>query len=166
MTYFTSSSISSGPEIQITMSNRQRLSQLLEYHAPIRSWRAVEFLVRELMRAAIVADEDVSADVVTMRSRVSFRDDDTATSETVTLAYPGELHLYEDALSVLTPLGAALLGLSKGQSISYPKPQGGMRTITVTEIPHQPEAAQNVPLSRGRVAKLNAGPPKHTHGRK
>jgi regulator of nucleoside diphosphate kinase len=150
MTYLTSSIIDSWPDIQITMSNRQRLSQLLEDHAPIRSWRAVEFLIRELMRAVVVTDEEVPADVVTMRSRISFRDDDSPTSETVTLAYPGELHLHEDALSVLTPLGAALLGLSKGQSISYPKPQGGMRTITVTEILHQPEAAQKLPLSRRR----------------
>jgi regulator of nucleoside diphosphate kinase len=89
MTYLTSSTIDSGPEIQITISNRLRLSQLLADHGPIRSWRAVEFLVRELMRAAIVADEKVSRDVVTMRSRVSFQDDDTATSEIVTLAYPG-----------------------------------------------------------------------------
>ena len=150
MTFLTSSTIDSWPDIQITMGNRQRLSQLLEDHAPIRSWRAVEFLIRELMRAVVVTDEEVPADVVTMRSRVSFRDDDKATSETVTLAYPGELHLYEDALSVLTPLGAALLGLSAGQSISYPKPQGGLRTIIVTKVLHQPEAAQKAPLPRRR----------------
>ncbi len=136
------SRIGSEPKIQITRSNRQRLGQVLADHAPIRSWRAVEFLVRELMRAAVVDDNAVPDDVVTMRSRVSFWVDDNATSETVTLAYPGEAHRYEDALSVLTPLGAALLGLSKGQAISYPKPQGGMRTVTVAEILYQPETAR------------------------
>jgi regulator of nucleoside diphosphate kinase len=138
------SRIGSEPKIQITLSNRQQLGQVLADHAPIRSWRAVEFLVRELMRAAVVDDNAVPDDVVTMRSRVSFRIGDNATSETVTLAYPGEAHLYEDALSVLTPLGAALLGLSEGQAISYPKPQGGMKTVTVAEILYQPETARRM----------------------
>lgn len=131
------------PEIQITRANRQRLNQILADHAPIRSWRAVEFLVGELTRAAIVDDDVTPADVVTMRSRVSFREEGGEATEMVTLTYPGESGLYEDAMSVLTPLGAALLGLSEGQSISYPRPDGGMRTITVVEIRYQPEAARH-----------------------
>lgn len=131
------------PEIQITRANRQRLNQILADHAPIRSWRAVEFLVRELTRAAIIDDDITPADVVTMRSRVGFREEGSAATEMVTLAYPGESGLYEDAMSVLTPLGAALLGLSEGQSISYPRPDGGVRTITVVEIRYQPEAARH-----------------------
>ena len=131
------------PEIQITRANRQRLNQILADHAPIRSWRAVEFLVRELTRAAIVDDDITPADVVTMRSRVRFREEGSEATEMVTLAYPGESGLYEDAMSVLTPLGAALLGLSEGQSISYPRPDGRMRTITVVEIRYQPEAARH-----------------------
>jgi regulator of nucleoside diphosphate kinase len=131
------------PEIQITRANRQLLNQILADHAPIRSWRAVEFLVRELTRATIVDDDIAPADVVTMRSRVSFREEGGSAAEMVTLTYPGESGLYEDAMSVLTPLGAALLGLSKGQSISDPKPDGGMRTITIIEIRYQPEAARH-----------------------
>jgi regulator of nucleoside diphosphate kinase len=103
----------------------------------------VEFLVKELTRAIIVDDEAAPGDVVTMRSRVSFREEGSEATEVVTLAYPGELGLYEDAMSVLTPLGAALLGLSEGQSISYPRPSGGVRTITIVEIHYQPEAARH-----------------------
>jgi regulator of nucleoside diphosphate kinase len=152
MTCLTSR-IGSEPDIQITLGNRERLGQVLADHAPIRSWRAVEFLVRELMRASVVSDDEIASDVVTMRSRVTFRSCDGA-SETVTLVYPGESHLYEDALSVLTPLGAALLGLSKGQAISFPKPQGGMRTITVLDVASQPEAARRSTLSAGSRGKV------------
>jgi regulator of nucleoside diphosphate kinase len=131
------------PKIQITKGNRQLLDRLLADHAPIRSWRAVEFLVRELTRATIVDDDLAPNDVVTMRSRVSFRERGSEATEMVTLTYPGESGMYDDAMSVLTPLGAALLGLSKGQSISYPKPGGGVRTVTIVEVHYQPEAALN-----------------------
>jgi regulator of nucleoside diphosphate kinase len=144
----------SEPEIQITMNNRERLDQLLSDHAPIRSWRAVEFLVRELMRASVVSDDEIASDVVTMGSRVTFREGHGA-PDTVTLVYPGESHLYEDSLSVLTPLGAALLGLSKGQAISFPKPQGGMRTVTILEVANQPEAARR--LTSSAVTRSEAG---------
>jgi regulator of nucleoside diphosphate kinase len=130
------------PEIRITRGNRQQLDRLLADHAPIRSWRAVEFLVRELLRATTVDDETVPRDIVTMRSRVSFRDEDRGAIETVTLTYPGESGMYDDAMSVLTPVGAALLGLSQGQSISYPRPGGGVRTITLVKIHYQPEAVR------------------------
>ena len=140
MSYSASTIIESAPEIQITRGNRQQLDQLLADHAPVRSWRAVEFLVRELMRAEVVDDAEAPDDVVTMRSRVSFREEGCETVETVTLVYPGESAMYDDAISVLTPLGAALLGLSEGQSISYPRPHGGMKTITVITLLYQPEA--------------------------
>jgi regulator of nucleoside diphosphate kinase len=149
MNYSASTVIASTPEIQITKSNRQQLGQLLADHAPIRSWRAVEFLVRELMRAAVVDDVSAPDDVVTMRSRVSFQEEGCETIEIVTLTYPGESDMYEDAMSVLTPLGAALLGLSEGQSISYPRPHGGTKTITVITVLDQPEAARQFkPTSR------------------
>lgn len=145
MTSLMSSAVTSEPEIHITASNRRRLSQLLADHAPVRSWRAVEFLVRELLRADVIDDAETPPDVVTMGSRVSFQEAGRATTEVATLVYPGESDLSDDAVSVLTPLGAALLGLSVGQAISYPLPQGGMKTIAVTAILRQPESAHRVP---------------------
>jgi hypothetical protein len=61
----------------------------------------------------------------------------------VTLVYPGERHLFDDGLSVVTPVGAALIGLAEGQSLSYPMPDGAARTITVEKILYQPEAARS-----------------------
>lgn len=134
--------INSAPEIKVTKENLARFDTLLENHAPIRFWRAVEFLVRELTRAAVVDDDNTPGNVVTMRSRVKFCEEENETPAVVTLVYPGESHLHEDAISVLTPLGAALIGLSEGQSISYPRPDGTLKTITVIEVLYQPEAAR------------------------
>jgi regulator of nucleoside diphosphate kinase len=137
-----SASTTNAPRILITKSDRQQLDQLLSDHAPIRSWRAVELLVRELLRANIVEDDLIPDNVVTMRSQVSFREDGNERIKTVTLAYPGESSMYDDAASVVTLVGASLLGLSEGQSISYPRPNAGMGTITVVKVIYQPEAAR------------------------
>ncbi len=131
---------SDAPEILITKWDRQRLSQILSDHAAARPWSAVEFLVRELLRARVVDDDAAPDDLVTMRSRLDFREDGSEAARTGTLVYPGESSLYEDAICVLTPLGAALLGVSAGQSI--PDPRSGEGRITVAKVLYQPEASR------------------------
>ncbi len=130
------------PDITITKWDLGRLDSMIGIHAPIRSWRAVEFLVRELMRANIVGESQIPASLVTMRSRVEYRDEASGTNKVVTLVYPGESDLYDDGLSILTPVAATLLGLSEGQSMSYPAPDGTLETITVVKVLYQPEASR------------------------
>lgn len=127
------------PDIIVTKWDLGRLQHLLSFHATTWSWRAVEFLVRELMRAQVVDEKEVPGDIVTMRSRIVFREDDSEIEQVVTLAYPSDRDFYDDALSVLTPVGAALIGLSEGQSITYPAPDGRRKTLTVLKIVSQPE---------------------------
>lgn len=127
------------PEIKITSWDLGRLQHVLSFHATKWSWRAVEFLVRKLMRAHIVNDNDVPDDTVTMRSRLMFREDNCGVDQVVTLTYPGDREFYDDALSVLTPVGAALIGLSEGQSVTFPAPDGRHTTLTVLKILSQPE---------------------------
>lgn len=129
------------PAIRVTKWDLGRLQHVLGIHATRWSWRAVEFLVRELMRAQIVGEKDVPGDLVTMRSRVVYRVDDRQIDQVATLTYPSDREFYDDALSVLTPVGAALIGLSEGQSITYPSPDGRRRTLTVLRIMSQPERA-------------------------
>src|SRR5688500_17084188 len=107
------------PEIKITKGDRSRLELLLATHKGIWSWKSVEFLVGELRRSTIVRNGEIPAGTVTMRSRVEFCRLDAPRPRVATLVYPGERHLYDDAISILTPLGAALIGLSEGQTISY-----------------------------------------------
>jgi len=142
MNYQQRSQAESFPEIRVTREDLGRLDTMLAEHAPIRSWRAVEILARELMRAKIVDAQEIPAQVATMGSRVQYREHDVLIPRVATLAYPGDFRLYDDAISILTPVGAILLGLSEGQSMSYPGPDGKPKTITLTKVLYQPEASR------------------------
>jgi regulator of nucleoside diphosphate kinase len=111
------------------------------------------------MRATIVDDGAIADNVVTMGSRVEYREQGRSASTVVTLSYPGEREFFDDAISVLTPVGAALLGLSEGQSICYAGPDGCPVTIEVIKVMHQPEASRRIrmrPASRSRPARRRA----------
>lgn len=97
-------------------------------------------LKKELDRSKVVGPAEVSSGVVTMRSRVRFQDLNTRESETYTLVYPGEADIDEGKLSVLAPLGTALLGTRVGQIVRFGAP-GGVRRLRIQKILYQPEAA-------------------------
>ena len=132
---------SSLPPITMTIGNFRDLHSLLRARAGERSWNADAILARELQRSILMHDSQIPANVATMRSRVKFRIEGTDLTQTATLVYPSESHLYADAISVLTPLGSAILGLSEGQSIPHTTPDGTSVRITVLYVLHQPEAA-------------------------
>lgn len=138
---------STPPPIILTKKDRRRLEALIAEHAPIQSWGAVAFLAHELNRASVVADRDTPRNVVTMHSRVAFQDGDSEAVQTATLVYPGERAMFEDALSVITPLGAALIGLAPGQALSYPAADGVWKTVKVLQILYQPEAVRRAEMA-------------------
>jgi regulator of nucleoside diphosphate kinase len=127
------------PEITVTKRDLDNLERLFSTHATHWGWRSVEYLIRELMRATIVDESSIPADVVTMGSRVEYRKEGEDSSQIVTLSYPGEQEFLDDAISVLTPTGAALLGLAAGQSICYAGADGNPVTITIIRVVGQPE---------------------------
>lgn len=134
--------IESLPDIVITRRDRGRLHHVISQYAPILSWPAVAFLVRELRRATIVDAAEIPASTATMHSVVAFRDGESGTDRAAQLAYPGDPALHDGGVCVLTSLGAALLGLSEGQSIAYADPGGRRRTVTVVKLLHQPEVTR------------------------
>jgi regulator of nucleoside diphosphate kinase len=69
-----------------------------------------------------------------MESEVEFRDDVTGQVRTITLVYPKDADMNAGRISVLTPVGAALIGLSAGQSIEWQTPTGGRRSLTVLSV--------------------------------
>lgn len=147
------------PEIHVTKWDLGNIESLLSAHAEQWNWRSVEFLVRELMRATIVDESTLPADIVTMGSRLEYRDVGRDSSEIVTLAYPGEREFYDDAISVLTPIGAALIGLKAGQSICFAGPDGRPVTIEITRVIYQPEAnhrARHNPAGKPNPARRRA----------
>lgn len=136
------------PDVTVTRSDLSSLQCLLSIHATNWSWRSVEFLVRELMRASIVEESLIPPDVVTMGSRVEYHEEGRDSTRVVTLSYPGDREFIDDAISVLTPIGAALIGLAEGRSIRYAGPDGRPVTITVIRVLYQPEANSRMHLKQ------------------
>jgi regulator of nucleoside diphosphate kinase len=96
-------------------------------------------LADELERAHVVADGRPEQ-TVCMGSEVEFRDDSTGKVQAVTLVYPGEADISQRRISVLTPIGAALIGLSTGDSIAWETRSGELRRLTVLQV-REPQLA-------------------------
>lgn len=117
------------PKITLRASEFDHLLELANTAAP----QVATYLTRELGRAVIVAD-DIDAGAVRIGSRVAYRDDQSGRTRTVTLVWPPEADVERNRISVLTSVGAALIGLEAGQSIDWPAPVGGPRTLTVLAV--------------------------------
>ena len=120
------------PAITVTRSDHERLSGLAE-SISTRNPAVAEQLASELDRARIVDDRRIAADVVRMGSRLRFTTD-AGEDRSVTLVFPGEANIAEGKISVLTPIGAALVGLSAGQSIDWTALDGRTHRLTVESV--------------------------------
>jgi regulator of nucleoside diphosphate kinase len=116
-------------------------------------------LAPELDRADIVPFRTVPPNVVTMNSRVVFKDETMAEFRTVTIVYPQDADPSHGKISVMAPVGSALLGLSVGQSIEWCFPDGRPRTLRVVELLYQPEAEVNGSRSAKALEENELGTP-------
>lgn len=123
-------------DLIITDTDLERLQPVLEQH----DTPAAESLATELERATIVAQREVPADVVTMNSEVLYEDCETGARRTVRVVYPRDADATRGHVSVLAPIGSALLGLRAGQAIDWQLPAGRKR-VRVVEVRYQPEAS-------------------------
>jgi len=96
-------------------------------------------LETELARAEIVEPKDVPSTVVSMNSTVRFRVESSSEEFKLTLVYPKDMDSSGNKISILAPVGSALLGLSQGDQIEWPKPGGGLLRVRIEEIVYQPE---------------------------
>jgi regulator of nucleoside diphosphate kinase len=126
--------------IVVTERDKDRLFQVVDLFLAQRYDVLVAFLRRELERAKVVPSEQVPRHIATMNSRVRYRDNDTGEVYTVSLVYPGEEDSLLGRVSVLSPVGAALLGLSEGQSIQWTTIDARPRSLTLLSVLFQPEA--------------------------
>jgi len=132
----------SGKPIYITQSDLERLRKLL-HEAQYTEYRKSKYLDRlqmEIDRAIVVASQDIPGDVVTMNSRVCLEDIDTEEEEIYTLVYPENADLKLGRVSVLAPIGTAMLGYEVGDIFEWEVP-AGIRKLRVKEILYQPEAS-------------------------
>jgi len=129
-------------KIYITEFDKKRLEELIavaeEFGGHDR--KDLEALAGELAQAEVVSSKDVPPDVVTMNSKVVLRDIDTSEEMTYALVFPSDANIDAGAISILAPVGTAILGYAKGDVIEWRVPSG-MRRIGIKEILYQPEAA-------------------------
>lgn len=114
------------------LAERTRLSRCAE--------RELEALEEILDLARVVHQERVPQNVVTMNSRVLFRDLRSGEEGTVTISYPAEADPSSGRISVLSPVGSALIGAAENQEIELPLPHGQTRRIRIQNVLYQPEA--------------------------
>ena len=126
------------PPITMSSLDQARLERLLESDA-YRQLPGIDALLSEIDRATVVKPVEVPADVVTMNSTIRFVDDSNGAEFEFTLVYPNDAGK-PDTISVLAPVGSALLGLSVGQSIAWQVPGGRELDLRVLEVVRQPEA--------------------------
>jgi len=95
-------------------------------------------LAEELDRAIVVPSDRIPKDVVTMNSRLVYSDESTGATREIELVYPDEADLVAGRVSVLAPVGCALLGLSAGQAIDWNLPNGQVHRLRVESVLSQP----------------------------
>jgi regulator of nucleoside diphosphate kinase len=129
------------PAIHVTRFDKTRLMRLLRsLDAAHENRDEIEDLARELERGTEVESTEVEPDVVTMNSAVRVTDLDTLTSHLYTIVFPGDADFEKGRISILSPLGTALLGYRAGDVVTWEMPRG-TRRLRIEELVYQPEAA-------------------------
>lgn len=124
--------------IYITEADMRRLRPLIEGMKNSRD--DLRGLQAELENARVVQPKDVPPDVITMNSKARLRDLDTGEEMVFTLVFPGNADIEHDKISVVAPIGTAMLGHRVGDEFSWEVPAGSVR-LRVEEVLYQPEAA-------------------------
>lgn len=93
-----------------------------------------ELLLEEIGRAKIHTIGRVPHDVVTMNAEVEFVDEASGAARVVHLVYPRHADISANRISILTPVGAGLIGLREGQSIQWPDREGRERSLTIVKV--------------------------------
>jgi regulator of nucleoside diphosphate kinase len=133
--------------IYVTQPDYHRLSALIESTRE-RNGVDTQYLNKleaELDRAEIVDPRDIAENVITMRSKVRLKDVVTGEANTYSLVFPTEADFNDGKISILAPIGTAILGYKSGDTIEWSVPSG-LRRIKVDEILYQPEAAGDYEL--------------------
>lgn len=135
-------------KIDITSKDRERILELIEKEREFGKGKNKDYLndlEQELNRANIVAPEEIPPEAITMNSKVLLKDLDLGEVTEYTLVYPDDANLAENKISVLAPIGTALLGYREGDVISWKVPAGVVK-LKVEKIIYQPEAAGDFEL--------------------
>lgn len=132
------------PPITLTVKDLMALDTLLTIEPSSKAKsddHIMEYLQRELNRADVVAEKDLPDNIVRMYSTVTYSTNVFGEERRLTLVYPKEANIDAGKVSVMTPIGAALIGMKAGNKITYYTPSGGAQTLTVLGV--------NPPINEG-----------------
>ena len=127
-------------DLHINELDHKRLMRLIEdaLNGVTEQSNSLRSLQVELARATVVNAEELPRDVVAMRSRVLIMLDDE--EKEITLVYPNEANLSTGKISILSPVGTAIIGYREGDVINWLTP-GGLKRIRIKKVLYQPEAS-------------------------
>ncbi len=132
--------------IYVTEFDYERLSALIKQANPkSRDKLHLQKLAEELEQGEIVEPQEIPHDVITMNSQVRLKDVDSGEEAIYTLVFPQNANIEQNKISVLAPIGTALIGYRVGDIITWEVPSG-IKQLKVEEILYQPEAAGNYDL--------------------
>ncbi len=134
-------SIRAVPELYITEQDMKRLRDIVDDYGSGTLADAAETLEMELDRAQVVRQDQIPADVVTMHSRVVCEDITLGKQRELTIVYPPEADAEQNKVSILAPLGMALLGQRIGDTFEWTLPHGRKTRLKVIDVRFQPEAS-------------------------
>lgn len=130
------------PSIYITKTDEMKLRDLL-WKAKSTEYRGSDYLkmlAGEINRAQIVDPHDIPQDVITLNSTAQLVDQETGDEMVYTLVFPEEADISQGKISILAPIGTAMLGFKVGDTFEWDTP-GGKQKIRVVKILFQPEAS-------------------------
>ena len=130
------------PTIFITTKDAEKLRKLLReaYYSDYRGSEYLKKLAGELEKASLVRPGEIPADVITLNSTARLVDQGTSEEMVYTLVFPEDADPSTGRISILAPIGTAMLGYKVGDVFDWDTP-GGKRTLLVKEVLYQPEAA-------------------------
>jgi regulator of nucleoside diphosphate kinase len=129
--------------IIITAEDLKRLNKRIadqREFGQVRNEASLASLEKELKRAEVVAPEEIPPHTITMNARFTVLDLDTEEEDTYALVYPEDADYLENKISILAPMGTAMIGYREGDEIQWEVPDGTLR-LKVLKIIFQPEAA-------------------------
>lgn len=135
--------MNAAPRVVLSSTDYDKLEALLDA-IPGASSPHKTALLNEIARADIVEPHEIPPSIVTMNSTVEFSMEGVAHDFRLTLVYPSEVQDTPDCISILAPVGSALLGLAVGDAIEWPRPGGGLIKVRIKNVVNQPERSANM----------------------
>ncbi|WP_110458144.1 nucleoside diphosphate kinase regulator [Shewanella algidipiscicola] len=132
--------MSKKPNITVSSIDLARLEKMID-SLDGQHIAEIDDLMTELERAKILPPEQMPANIVTMNSTVRFKVASSDKEFSLTLVYPQNHNGDVGQISILAPVGSALLGLKEGDEIEWPKPGGGQLLVKIIAVEYQPERA-------------------------